>query len=547
MSVRSPIIRDGMYRGTITDAHASGILRVRESKEIAGMKHMVFDFPLELVERSIREEKSIRKIVREEGIDYRKYLGTLRSYQTVGAAFMYMSPRSMIADGVGLGKTIEIAAVLNYLRGKGQMRRFLMAVENSAISQTQYELTRFTGMRIVALSGESKHMQKEIDTIDWNDVQGIIIKHSSLKSDSLYRWLAKYAKDDMTNGMYDVFILDESSVIKNDKTKTYQYTKNLCAYADRVHFMNATAFDKNIMDIYYQIDMMDENLLPKRWRIEQDFCNHSSKLYWAKGLREDGKWGGIQKTARSISSYKNQDAFRRLLQLVYFGRCKKDVGLDRPNIYKVYEVEPTAAQLNAIKAGYRYNEVLNSPSCIEELKIKDSASTVPKIARVCSLLENDFADSSVMIYCFHIAAQKALKRELDARGRRCVILNGEDSSKDKDANRAKIISDFNNGVYDTIITNIKKSLNLHGGDVCIFYSMSTTVSSMEQIRGRIDRNVDDRVKTFILLLYAGTDEYRFFTDTVKNRAKSARELTVDAETAIDYFIESMKGDRNEAE
>ena len=201
MSVRSPIIRDGMYRGTITDAHASGILRVRESKEIAGMKHMVFDFPLELVERSIREEKSIRKIVREEGIDYRQYLGTLRSYQTVGAAFMYMSPRSMIADGVGLGKTIEIAAVLNYLRGKGQMRRLLMAVEDSAISQTQYELTRFTGMRIVALSGESKHMQKEIDTIDWNDVQGIIIKHSSLKSDSLYRWLAKYAKDDMTNGM----------------------------------------------------------------------------------------------------------------------------------------------------------------------------------------------------------------------------------------------------------------------------------------------------------------------------------------------------------
>ena len=62
MSVRSPIIRDGMYRGTITDAHASGILRVRESKEIAGMKHMVFDFPLELVERSLREEKSIRKM-----------------------------------------------------------------------------------------------------------------------------------------------------------------------------------------------------------------------------------------------------------------------------------------------------------------------------------------------------------------------------------------------------------------------------------------------------------------------------------------------------
>lgn len=543
MAVRSPIIRDNMYCGTIKPDHAKQILEIRDSTLIPQMKHMIFNFPLDLVERSIEEEKSIRKIIKEDNIDYKQYIGELRDYQTVGAAFMYISPRSVIGDGVGLGKTAEIAALLNYLYQNKMLKRFIMAVETSALGQTCYELTRFTGMRVVTLPSEAPKMRRVINNTDWNDVQGIVIKHSALKSDAFALWLAEYIQDDNTNGLYDVFILDESSVIKNDKTKTYRYTKNICDLADRVHFMNATTFDTNIMDIYYQIDMMDENLLPKKWRIEQEFCKHSSKGYWVSQKDEHGVNKAVKKFSWKISDYKNQEIFKQRLKLVYFGRCKADIGMDRPNVYKVYEVVPTMAQQVALSNGYRYNEVLNSPESIEDLKLDNTRDNVPKIERVCQLVENEFNDSKVMIYCFHINAQKALKRELENIGKSCVILNGEDTGKDKDLNRMRIINDFNNGTYDVIITNIKKSLNLYSGDVCIFYSMSTTVSSMEQIRGRIDRNVDDKTKTFVLLLYAGTDEYNFFTGTVKDRARHSRELTIDAKSAIDYFIESMEADK----
>ena len=216
------------------------------------------------------------------------------------------------------------------------------------------------------------------------------------------------------------------------------------------------------------------------------------------------------------------------------------VGLDRPNIYKVYTIEPSSVQLKAIVDGYRYNEVLNCPSLVEELKLKTDRNTTPKINRLCDLVQNEFSDSSVMVYCFHIEAQKAIKKELENIGRKCVILNGETTGSNKDLERLKIQNDFNSGVYDVIITNIKKSLNLQGGDVCIFYSMSTTVSSMEQIRGRIDRNVDESIKTYVLLLYEDTDEYKFFTHVVKQRAKASRELTIDSKTAIDYFMDCME-------
>ena len=142
----------------------------------------------------------------------------------------------------------------------------------------------------------------------------------------------------------------------------------------------------------------------------------------------------------------------------------------------------------------------------------------------------------VMVYCFHIEAQEAIYSEMVNIGRKPVVLNGSNT----DDERTDIIRKFNSLEYDVIITNIQKSLNLYSGDVCIFYSMEGNPARMEQIRGRIDRSVDDRLKTYVLLLYKGTDEYKFFVDIASQRSKDARELTIDAKTAVDFFIEQME-------
>ena len=539
MSVKVPPIYQGMYLGSMSPSEANLIMQTRTSKVIPNLKHMLFNFPLELIQRSINECKSIRRIILEENIEYKQYQGELRDYQTVGTAFMYLSPRSIIGDGVGLGKTSEVAALINYLKQTGRLTRFLMAVETSALGQTQVELIRFTGLNVVQLPSEAAKMQRVIAKTDWNSVDGIIIKHSALRSDVLSKWLALNIKEDGTCRLFNTFFLDESSVIKNLNTKTAIYTKNICDITPRVHFMNATTFETSIMDIYNQIDIMNPVILPRKYAIEKSFCTFGRSEYWVKespgaGLPPQAK----KKFRRELNGYKNQAEFKEALKLVYFGRCKADIGMDKPHVYKVYEIEPTNEQSMALEKGHRYMEVLNCPSLIEDLKIPTTRKTVPKMDRVLSLIENDFSDSSVMIYCFHNEAQNALAAELQKIGRKPVILNG----KNTDEERYEIQTKFNNGEYDVIITNIQKSLNLNGGDVCIFYSCLTNPSRLQQVQGRIDRNVDDRTKTFILMLYKGTDEYRFFMDTVKQRAKDARDLTIDAKGAVDLFIESLERD-----
>ena len=530
MSVTTPTIYNGMYLGQMEPKIASYILDVRGRESIPNLKHMIFDFPAELVLRSIEEEKSIRDIVRDEQLDYKKYLGELKDYQTLGTAFMYMSPRSVIGDGVGLGKTAEVSALINYLHQTKQLKRFLIAVETSALGQTQCELMRFTGLRVVALPSEAYKLNRLIKKIDWTKVDGIVIKHSALRSDVLSKWLSLNINPDGTCRLFDTFFLDESSVIKNLTTKTAIYTKNICDICPRVHFMNATVFETNIMDIYNQMDMMNPALLPKKWRIEKEFCTFGRSSYWTK---ENGK--PKMNFRRDLTGYKNQAIFKERLKLVYFGRSKSDIGMDMPHVHKVYEVEPSNEQSMALQKGYRYMEVLNCPSLIPDLHLETNRKTVPKLDRLCNLLETDFADCKVMVYCFHNEAQQAIADECRKLGRNPVILNGQS----KDQERWEIQTKFNKGEYDVIITNIMKSLNLFGGDVCIFYSNSMTPSKMFQVAGRIDRNVDDKIKTYILLIYSGTDEYKHFMEVTKQRTRDARDLTIDAKTTVDYFIESM--------
>ena len=530
MAVKVPVMWNNMYMGGMSEKQAQLVLSLRNESVIPNLKKMIFDFPPELIQQSLEEGVSIRNIIKRDSIDYAKYCSELRDYQTVGTAFMYLSPRSVIADGCGLGKTAEVSALINYLFEKKEITRFLMAVETSALGQTQCELIRFTGLNIVALPSEANKIERVIRNTDWNNVQGIVIKHSALRSDAFSRWLALNINSEGMCKVFNTFFLDESSIIKNANTKTYSYTKNICSIVSRVHFMNATTFETNILDIYNQLDMMDETLLPKKWRIEQDYCTFSRIKYWTK---VNGK--ATLKFRNDRSGYKNQSKFKESLKLVYFGRSAKDIGKDLPHIYKVYTVTPTNDMTVGLSKGYRYNELLNCPSLIPEAKISMSRESVPKLNRLCELVENEFSGSSVMVYCFHLEAQQVIADELSKLGRKVVILNGSCS----DEERFQAQKGFNDGTYDIIVTNIKKSLNLHRGDACIFYSMETNPSKAFQIASRIDRHVTDDIKTFVLMLYEGTDEYKFFTTTVKQRAKDARDLTIDAKTTVDFFFDSM--------
>lgn len=546
MAVSTPLVRRGMYCGSLDVPTQDLILKTREMNVVESLKHFIYCFSSEQVLAATDAGMSTRDYLTSNGEDLKQYIGTLRDYQTVGTAFMYFSPRSIIGDGVGLGKTVEISALLNMLHSKGEMKRFLMAVENGAIGQTWMELMRFTGLRIILLPSTKDKLMKVVNETDWTKVDGIIITHSTLSSSTFSQWLSyNLYPDGQRCKIFDTFILDESSVIKNQNTNMYRYTSNMCRLAKRVHFMNATVFENNIMDIYYQMDMLDSELLPSKSAIDKKFSVYKRTGYYYK---KNSSGVAERKMKFDRVGYKNQEIFKESLKLVYFARTIEDKAIreelgkkEDNNKYYVYEVEPTIAQTIAINDGYRYNEVLNSPANVDpEAGLEFTREENPKLDKLCEIVENDLAGKLVMIYCFHIAAQEKIAEELIKIGRKPVLLNGTGSSTNKVEQRMEIIDGFNKGVYDVIITNIMKSLNLYNGDACILYSIVGNPSKQTQILGRIDRNVDNKEKSYYLLLYAHTDEEKLYKEVASQREQASRSLTIDARGAVSKFMEVVE-------
>lgn len=534
MSTRYPRMLNGFYVSNLSDGQLAYIDSIRESEKIENLSEMIFNFPPELVVRSLKENKSIRQIVKEENIDWEKYKGKLRDYQTLMTGFMYMSPRSINGDYVGLGKTAEVAALINYLKMKGELTRFCIAVEGSAFTQTTCELTKFTGLRIIEIPGETPKIKRIVTNVDWENVDGIVCKHSVLKNDYFMTFLSHNISQQGVNKVFNTLFIDESTVIKNKETKFCQYILEILKITPRCHLMNATPFEKSIMDIYTQLDVLDMNLLPSKSKIENLYSVWKTSYFWTKNRYGEAQ----QHPKRDRVGYKNQAEFKRSLKYVYWGRSKKEVGKELPHNYRTLTVKPTKDQMICIGNGYRYQEVLNCPSLIEDIGIETNRKNVPKIDLTLRIIDEQYQEAKVMIYVWNPKAQEALANELKSIGRKPAIIRGGM----KDIEKWEIQQEFNseNGKYDVLITNARKSLNLYGADVCILYSVESSSGLYTQICGRVDRSVDDKIRDFILLVYEDSPEFDYLTSVVKARAEDSRALTIDAKGAIDYFIEYLE-------
>ncbi|AJY77372.1 DEAD/DEAH box helicase [Paenibacillus beijingensis] len=119
-----------------------------------------------------------------------------------------MGGRAILADEVGLGKTIEAGLVLKEYMVRGLVRRTLILVPASLVLQWVRELNTKFGIPAVA--------QKRAHT--WqNDV--VVASIDTAKRDP--------HKDMLLSGDYDMLIIDEAHKLKNKKTSNYQFITQL--------------------------------------------------------------------------------------------------------------------------------------------------------------------------------------------------------------------------------------------------------------------------------------------------------------------------------
>ncbi|WP_166245333.1 DEAD/DEAH box helicase [Paenibacillus turpanensis] len=202
-----------------------------------------------------------------------------------------MRGRAILADEVGLGKTIEAGLILKEYMIRGLVKKALILVPASLVLQWVRELNQKFGIQAVAQ--KKAHMWEQFDVV--------VASMDTAKRDP--------HKDVVLNIDYDMLIIDEAHKLKNKKTTNYQFVnhvrKKYCL------LLTATPIQNDLGELYNLITLLKpgqlggqtefssnyvvDKRIPKN---EQQLQQHLSKVM-IRNRRSDG---GVHFTKRHVSN-----------------------------------------------------------------------------------------------------------------------------------------------------------------------------------------------------------------------------------------------------
>jgi SNF2 family DNA or RNA helicase len=194
-----------------------------------------------------------------------------------------MNGKAILADEVGLGKTIEAGLVLKEYMIRGLVKKALILVPASLVSQWEMELN--TKFFIPAVAQRKSYVWEQcdvvvssIDTAKRNPHRDIIFKQS-----------------------YDMVIIDEAHKLKNSKTKNYEFVQNLkkkfCL------LLTATPIQNRVSEIFNLVSLLKPGHLGS----------------------ESAFYGKYKKDSRSIDDDKH---LRELVNKVMIRNRREDTGIE---------------------------------------------------------------------------------------------------------------------------------------------------------------------------------------------------------------------------
>ena len=164
-----------------------------------------------------------------------------------------MNGKAILADEVGLGKTIEAGLILKEYMIRGLVKKVLILVPASLVTQWASELT--SKFYIPAITQRKSYVWEQCD---------VVISSIDTAKRSPHREII-YKQD------YDLVIIDEAHKLKNNKTKNYEFVQNLkkkfCL------LLTATPIQNRISEIFNLVSL----LKPGHLGSETDFYNKYKK------------------------------------------------------------------------------------------------------------------------------------------------------------------------------------------------------------------------------------------------------------------------------
>lgn len=209
-------------------------------------------------------------------------------------------PRLLIADGVGVGKTIEAGLILRELQARKEVRSVLVICPRPLITEKKWqrEFKRF-GEDFVQLDGKTlRYCLDEMDSEGvWPERYQKCIVPYSLLTDELLDGVEK--KKSKKKGLlqldpppsFDLVIVDEAHHIRNSDTQAHQVVRFFCDHAQAAVFLTATPIQTRSDDLFVLLNMLRPDLILDR----ESFTSMTEPNPWINKAvmemrRHEGDW-----------------------------------------------------------------------------------------------------------------------------------------------------------------------------------------------------------------------------------------------------------------
>ena len=430
-------------------------------------------------------------------------MGSLMPHQEEGVAWLCRVRRGILADEMGMGKTLQALEAANRLGA----RRILIVTKKSLTWNVRAEIER------------------------WNIPGAVQILTTRTPFNESARWtITNYEtavrRKDLESRLWDVLIVDEAHRIKSPKAQRTQAVWRLARRAPYVWLLTGTLVVNHRPDeVWALLHALDRHRYSSYWRWRKAYCE------------EEDVWSGGRVVATRVVGAKNVEALRQELAQHVLQRSKAELGLP-PKVYETLHVKMEGKQarmyrqmLQSYMAEAGGEVLLAKNAMVRLLRLQqitadprllgDSAPSA-KTEAILELLEDETEHRKALVFAPFAQYVKLLQDDLTRKGIGAVRITGDVPADERRKAATAFQEDPKVRVLLGTYEALGEGLNLTAADLVIHASLPWRPTDMWQAEDRAHRTGQTRTVQVVTPIAVGSvDEY-------VQRALARKESVIDA-------------------